>query len=195
MIFNTTHDLGNIVKGKWLGCRNQASAQSFCTCRCGNWTMWYLHLQAPWFSVPCTSWGPCPQFFISCSRMIYVTLAPSGLCLLYCSLVDPFYSPPGGPGWWISHQATSHVFSLFLTSFYRTSGLFWMLHFPFQRTFYTFPSVSLSFDSPLSPETFWFGLGNKELSLISGSQGWQPAWRKRWRALDLDRTASHVSSQ
>lgn len=81
------------------------------------------HLEASWFSVPCTAWGPFPQFFISCSRMtIYVTLTTSGSLLLYCSLADPLVLPRRTQVM-NSHQATSQVCSLFLISFYRTSAL------------------------------------------------------------------------
>lgn len=53
---------------------------------------------------------------------MYVTLITPGSLLFYYSLVDPLTLP-----WRTqvmdSHQATSHIFSLFLISFYRTSAL------------------------------------------------------------------------
>lgn len=65
-----------------------------------------------------------------------------------------------------SHRVISHVFSLLLIRFYRTSTS----QKPYFLFRVTFLFVSLSFGTLVSPETFFVGLGSKKLYLISGSQ-------------------------
>lgn len=136
MIFNTTHALGNMAKGEGLGCRNQASARGFCPCRHGNWIMWYIVTSVSFLIL-----HPFPQFFMSCSRMtIYVTLTTSGSLLLYCSLADPPILPQ------TTQVMDSHQVCFWLVFIGQVP--FSMPYFLSQRTFSSFLSVSLSFDSP-----------------------------------------------